>query len=223
MSKHHDTIKQCTRCKVEYPATLEFFFKKRNYLSSYCKNCQREIGKKWREENKERQSKSIHEWHLNHKERRLEQSRQYRRTNKERQNESGRKYYHSHKHIKKAWRDNNPDKIDIYRENRRSRELNLPNNFTGRQWTACKLFFNYQCVYCGKHAKKLHIDHLIPLASPTCPGTIVTNILPACKSCNSSKGDSQMQTWLYSRVTQNTYERICQAIDTYIKSCDFII
>lgn len=65
-----------------------------------------------------------------------------------------------------------------------------------KQWKACLVHFEGKCAYCGseqtrtKHHTK---EHVVPVAKS---GTSsVGNIVPACKSCNCSKQDNDMEKW----------------------------
>ena len=44
-------MKKCLRCKNEKPATEEYFYRKKGYLTSPCKDCQQKKQKKNREKN----------------------------------------------------------------------------------------------------------------------------------------------------------------------------
>lgn len=60
-------------------------------------------------------------------------------------------------------------------------------------WEECKAYFGNRCAYCGKEAKTLTRDHVVPVKMG---GRYqVDNIVPACKSCNSSKGAKQFREW----------------------------
>jgi 5-methylcytosine-specific restriction endonuclease McrA len=49
-----------------------------------------------------------------------------------------------------------------------------------------------KCAYCGK-SKAMTMDHVIPISRG---GTsFIGNLLPACKPCNSSKGDRVLVEW----------------------------
>lgn len=62
------------------------------------------------------------------------------------------------------------------------------------------MLFDGQCAYCGSPAEAW--DHITPVVKGgrTTPG----NILPACKSCNSSKGDRDVYEWMESRGIEPT-------------------
>ena len=63
---------------------------------------------------------------------------------------------------------------------------------TEAQWKIVKNYFNNECCYCGKSGE-LTKDHIKPLIE----GGELTmiNVLPCCKSCNSSKKDHEMLSW----------------------------
>jgi 5-methylcytosine-specific restriction endonuclease McrA len=54
------------------------------------------------------------------------------------------------------------------------------------EWKSVLSFFNNRCAYCGKPSK-LNQEHFVPVSKG---GTYSkTNIIPACRSCNSKKCD----------------------------------
>lgn len=54
-----------------------------------------------------------------------------------------------------------------------------------------------RCVYCGLSGVKLTIDHVEPLARGG--RHIVSNLVAACQTCNSSKGAGDGPEWAYER------------------------
>jgi 5-methylcytosine-specific restriction endonuclease McrA len=91
------------------------------------------------------------------------------------------------------------EKGRLARLRRRARVQALPDTLTPEQWAECLDYWNYSCAVCGK-ADKIHADHYIPLADPKCPGTVANNIIPLCKSCNSSKCDRLPDEWILRKV-----------------------
>lgn len=69
-------------------------------------------------------------------------------------------------------------------------------NFTHHEWKECVIFFGGECAYCGGTPRKGHRltrDHLEPVSKGG--RTIQSNIVPACASCNSSKGAEDFKEW----------------------------
>ena len=124
----------------------------------------------------------------------------YRLKNQESIKDNWKKYYEKNKerlfYKGKVWRKNNKDKVNESKrksnQKRRSLERNLASTFTTDQWQQCLAHFNHQCAYCGSK-ESLEQEHVVPVSV----GGHYTadNIIPACKSCNSSKNNKIMQDW----------------------------
>ena len=72
-----------------------------------------------------------------------------------------------------------------YEQNRRAAILSASGDFTHQQWDSRLDYYGGKCVYCGS-TEKIEIEHRIPLSRG---GTnFPANLVPACKSCNCSKG-----------------------------------
>lgn len=69
---------------------------------------------------------------------------------------------------------------------RRAKIANLEFDLTKQDWEEILSTFNHRCAYCGK-SEKLEMDHVIPISKGG--ATTKENIVPACRSCNSKKGD----------------------------------
>jgi 5-methylcytosine-specific restriction endonuclease McrA len=62
----------------------------------------------------------------------------------------------------------------------------------GKQVKARFAQFGHCCAYCGATGD-LHIEHVVPISFG---GThVLSNIVPACKSCNFSKRDKDAESW----------------------------
>lgn len=75
-------------------------------------------------------------------------------------------------------------------KNRKRRALKYNagiNDFTVRQWEEMKTAYDHRCVYCGRKMQRLTQDHITPLSKGG--NHTYSNIVPACKSCNSKKHD----------------------------------
>lgn len=67
---------------------------------------------------------------------------------------------------------------------------------THQEWKECVIFFGGECAYCGctpRRGRGLTRDHLRPIAAGG--ATTQANIVPACDSCNSSKGSEDFKVW----------------------------
>lgn len=84
------------------------------------------------------------------------------------------------------YRSRNPAKISELRQRHRARLHDAPIvDLTRQEWETIKRMFNYRCAYCGKKPKQLTKDHITALSQGG--GHTLTNIVPACQSCNSKK------------------------------------
>lgn len=65
-----------------------------------------------------------------------------------------------------------------------------------QEWKECVIFFGGECAYCGatpRKGQRLTRDHLHPVSEGG--ATTQDNIVPACRSCNSSKGAEDFKDW----------------------------
>lgn len=70
-------------------------------------------------------------------------------------------------------------------------------SLTFSEWDEIRLSYGGRCVYCGKPA--VSQDHIVPMIRG---GThSADNVVPACISCNSSKGAKPLLVWMYERHT----------------------
>lgn len=103
--------------------------------------------------------------------------------------ERSRDYYHRNIHKARAkvqrWKRNNPAKRSAQHYRERVRWATVPQDLTEQQWSAIKAAYGYRCAYCRRH-RRLTQDHVIPVSKGG--QHTASNIVPACQSCNSSKG-----------------------------------
>src|SRR5690606_22558633 len=66
------------------------------------------------------------------------------------------------------------------------------NYVSTKDWTRLVRRFEGRCAYCGASGP-LHMDHIVPLARGGRHG--IGNLLPACASCNCSKGAKLLMEW----------------------------
>lgn len=158
----------------------------------------KQIWVKYREENRYKRNKERQDYYYKNHERELYRFKKYRKENRDKVIRYHRKYRKLYpekcKERTQRWAAKNPDKISCYSSSRRARERNAEGKFTYREWKFLKELFDYRCAYCGKTPDYLTKDHLIPLIAGGKHD--ITNIVPACKGCNSRKHTSLDFEWL---------------------------
>lgn len=117
--------RKCTKCNDSFPATLDFFNKDRKNLKSFCKKCQKNKDKIYRDINPERKK----EYNKINSERDKKQRKVRYEINKEIEKENNKKWRENNKEYvknqQKIWRQNNPEYSKkhgkIYRNNNRKK------------------------------------------------------------------------------------------------------
>ena len=84
----------------------------------------------------------------------------------------------------------------VQRRARRAREHGASGSFTWDAFTKLALSLGNVCAYCGQgnNGRPLEPDHVLPLNLGGHDG--ITNILPCCRPCNSTKGDRTPRQWM---------------------------
>jgi len=135
---------------------------------------------------------------------------QYRKDNKARLSEQKKEYYEANKdkirEYSKQYRKDNKEKGLFHNQKRRALKRGLSSQLTFTQWDAIKNAFSNCCAYCGQD-KALEQEHFIALSKGG--EHTYNNIIPACKSCNSSKGNKDFFQWYpkykgYSKTREST-------------------
>jgi 5-methylcytosine-specific restriction endonuclease McrA len=104
--------------------------------------------------------------------------------------------------VAREWNKNNPNKRRLIRKpvdaRRRARLKGAVGLFTQAEWNNLIEVYQHRCYYCKKKTK-LTVDHIIPLSKG---GTnFISNIIPACIHCNSSKHNNHKDAQLTLQVT----------------------
>lgn len=198
--------KICNSCKEWLPCTDEYFYKVKNNLDGLrpdCKECTKKKATQWQQDNYER----YHEWFT------------------ERNSKRGREYYYI---VNKPWNEENKDRIlktkrnwdknnpDKLRKYGKKRIQNKKHKISNKEWLSCKEYFNYSCAYCELHQDKhfrlwkgemkqfdLHKEHVIHNGAND-----LSNCVPSCQSCNSSKHDFSLGDWYNEENPNYTEERL---------------
>lgn len=215
--------KKCTKCGIE--KTIDEFYKdkkSKDGRKTDCKKCRLISVKKWVKDNPDKAKKNKSNWYQKNRERlRKEDAMHYKENaekikenvriwsenNKERKNRTTDRWHKMHPERGRAsrnkWEKLNPDKIAITKRNRYLREINSGDIWTPEQETELINDYCNRCAYCGKYLDHPTIDHVIPLFSGG--NNSMENIVPACTSCNSSKGKKSLLIWMFQQRSK-TYE-----------------
>jgi len=192
--------KTCKRCALEKPRDAFHRRGSKGGLTSFCKECEKlrtyawrsknpgghsAVQKAYRKRHPERVKASLRKWLGKHPTYEIFRSRR-RYANPE-----------ARKKLREAvlrWGRRNPEKVLAYgKEYSHRKRAN-----GGRGMTANEILdvLSRPCHYCGKMATEL--DHVIPVSrggrhEPE-------NVVPACRSCNSSKGSKTVEEWKSRRA-----------------------
>lgn len=208
--------KYCYRCDRYLP--YDKFYKSntgnnKHGIDTYCREC----WEKHRRNTADSKKEYSKQYFQNHKEQRYnyikerlkdpiyrETIRDYKRIYAQNHPEQSRLYYQNNKEQiqirQKIYNSKNKEKLmawrreymRVYTPKRNALKKQLESTLTSSQWEKIKSHFDNKCAYCGKE-KQLEMEHFIPL---TKLGEFThNNIIPACKSCNSSKGNKDFSEW----------------------------
>jgi len=82
------------------------------------------------------------------------------------------------------------------------RKGSLPGKIAASEWLGlCDAYSvpgGVLCVYCSRPTANPTIDHVVPLVAGG--QHTIENVVPGCKSCNSSKNDRPLMTWMWRRA-----------------------
>ncbi|TMZ72779.1 HNH endonuclease [Klebsiella pneumoniae] len=120
---------------------------------------------------------------------RLCKSRAWKRNNKERVRTYNAEWRKRNPEYGRDWKRKNPQRKRAYRHARKTSGTLLV-----RDWRRLCNRYGNKCAYC-ESMEPLTVDHIIPVTR----GGLHTigNVLPACLSCNSSKGRKFIVEWKY--------------------------
>jgi 5-methylcytosine-specific restriction endonuclease McrA len=211
--EHHTTPphKTCTKCQRSFPATTSYFGKHtKNGLRPECKECLARWKKQYYQVHADRINEKKKQYVQAHAERTKEYRKQYYQANAERISERHKRYDQAHaEHIKerkrqyrqahaehihkwqKQYKRSHPELRRASDTKRRARKNGAAiSDFTAQQWQDMQAAYDHRCVYCHKRYKgKLTQDHITPISKGG--NHTYSNIVPACRRCNSSKGTGQ--------------------------------
>lgn len=171
--------------------------------------------------NPDKVKKWTKKYYHKHKEQIKERNRRYNDNNKEYILQRDREYYERNKTLRvkasREYRKNNPDVIRRQSQVRMARKKKTLSDLTVEQWIETLNYFDNACSYCGRDDVPLEQEHVIPLYLGG--GYTKNNIIPACKSCNSSKDIRLLDDWFPKRstYTEEKMNKIMEFIEEYTK------
>jgi len=240
-----DGFKRCTKCGEVKAATHEFFALKgrRNELRSVCKDCQVKIGRQYRFNNPdiarkyradhpedviEKRKRSKRNYDANPEKKRAKDRQRY-AANIEEMRKRNRQKYQKHRETKKAYNDRHRrENRGIYQQaalRRRSRKQKVPFFFSIADHRRALEYWHGYCAVCSRPLRDLfgeiepHLDHWIALSDPRPenPGTVPTNMVPLCSSCNLSKNAYDPLKWLTRKYGSRKAKQIAQRIEVFFE------
>ena len=158
-------------------------------LCSDCKECKKALSRAYYQANHARElarARAKQAAHPDYAKYQQQKMYRWRAANRERDRETAKKSM-------RIWRESHPELARAKWHARRAQVKSSP--AIARRITA---LLKEPCAYCGA-TENMSIDHVIPLSR----GGMHTedNLLPACRSCNSSKGQKQLDEWSPLRAT----------------------
>ena len=156
--------------------------------------------RRWRERNPELDAERAREWREAHREQERERFRAYDAAHREERRlaiaKSRAENPEHHRELRRAWREAN---IEVCRARCRAywHRRRAGADPSEEVDAYAELLLLQACAYCGATGD-MSLDHVVPLSRG---GTHeIDNLLPACRSCNSSKGAKLLEEWLPSRA-----------------------
>jgi 5-methylcytosine-specific restriction endonuclease McrA len=154
------------------------------------------------EERRAKHAAYVRRWAASNRERSRELARQSRNRYKEKRNKLRKERRHADLDFnakQRAWRHANPhyrkaaDRSNILSKHRRRA---LEGQFSDAEWQLVLWIYQYRCAYC-RNMVPLCIDHVIPVSKGG--DSFIENLVPACRGCNASKGNRDLDEWLARR------------------------
>lgn len=167
------------------PQMRQYAAEHREERKAYMKTYQQEHREELSMKNRVRRSANLEET--------LAKEAAYRKINSAKRVAYNKQYVRLHPEMKRRadaiYRKKHPEQIEGHRETYRALKKNAPiNDLSALQWREIQAVCDHRCVYCRKRAKgHLTQDHIMPLSKGG--SHTVSNVVPACQSCNSRKNN----------------------------------
>lgn len=183
-------LKRCTKCKLEKPASKEFFSVDTRYVCGLypsCKKCRSDASNKYNKEHPEQRAEYDKEYRETHREKKREHDRKSKAKRRPFREQIMRDYW-------RQWRENNPIKVRAKMAKALAKRRNAEGEYTADDIMLQYKSQNGKCWWCGKKLRKYHIDHRIPVSREGThyPG----NIVISCPHCNLTKNNKMPWEWI---------------------------
>lgn len=224
--------KICSLCKQK--KDFSAFHKSKKEKDGYyywCKECRkikiteyrpREIDriykyqKEYREKNKSIILAKKKEYYKKNRTEKLAKRKEYYRTNPEKvalcNKNSAIKHIVRVKETLRKYREANKERISLYHTQRRAGGA-----YTYQEIQDLKIYQQNKCFYCeinfDKKDKKYTIDHIIPIKNKG--SNNIDNIVLACKSCNCSKQEKEVSSWIKRKFNAEESEFLLKKLADY--------
>jgi 5-methylcytosine-specific restriction endonuclease McrA len=164
----------------------------------------------------------LEEWRKDHREESVETARLWRENNPERHSFNNLRWRLNNlerfTHGRIHWRSLNPEKVRLSSRLRKARLRQASiGTLTVELWQERLEEFNFRCAYCLQPLERVTMDHMTPVTQGGLHD--ITNVVPACGSCNSRKNAKNLLEWLLylegirsCAATQGMGERLAEAI-----------
>ncbi len=132
-------LKKCTKCKVEFPDTTEFFHKSGTRLHTHCKTCKNNDGKKYQTRYKDKYKDKKAQYREKNKEKIQAWHKENYKQNADKINTKGKEYYRKNSNSicarTKKYREDNADWYRDYKREYRKNPINkLRSNISRGVW-----------------------------------------------------------------------------------------
>lgn len=180
--------KHCTGCDQDWPILCWSPDARRgDGLKSRCRACLKAAAAASYAADRARHNARTRQWYAENRERMREYDR--RRHNDERR-AANRQNYRKNAEVRKEyvrqWQRENPERKAEYLRHRRALQASRSIGVIGAERLAARMaYWGDRCWMCGDVATE--VDHVKPLAKGGLH--VLSNLRPACKSCNSAKRD----------------------------------
>lgn len=143
----------------------------------------RQKAKDYYDANKQKTIEYQHEYYLSRRDELLDRQKEYFINNREKV-----------KAYKDAYYEKNQPELIAQHHIEKAIKRGLIADFTGEQWRNALAHFDFACAYCGESdCGRIEQEHVIPLSKGG--HYTANNIIPSCKSCNSSKHSRDFEHW----------------------------